>query len=222
MEAPDNLPIFSDPALDGLTDREKLFVINYCAWGTPTFCNAVRSAEAAGYQGNVGSTTFSSHASQILKRKHVQTAIAALMQNRVCSLQEVFVRLTDIIRGPAALVLEIKEEVHDKGRRTYQVEPALAAAVRNGHAHLIAGIKIHETTIADITTKSTEIKMPDPLAAMKAYLAVYTKLAAAIGPGANPLDQEQNGGDSPDGTGGKDTEFWVRLESRIHEEGRKN
>lgn len=211
-------PLFSDEALDGLTNQEKLFVINYVAFDTKTFCNATRSAEAAGYDGDPQDAIFRVHASRIVHRPHVQHAICLLLQRRVAPIQEVLARLTDMIRGPAAHVLDIKEVVLDGGGRSYEVNPRLAAAIANGQAHLINGIEVIEKPGGVTVTK---VKIPAPLDAIKTYLTVFMKFAALAQAGIDPFGLHEARGDLPDGAGGIQggEAFWRRLEERIHEEG---
>ena len=91
--APDAaLVLLEHSALEGLTQKQRLFVINYAASS-----NGVRSAEQAGYKGNY--RTLRSVASENLAKPDIRAAVNALLVDTVMSAVEALARLSDEARA---------------------------------------------------------------------------------------------------------------------------
>ncbi len=180
--------IFEDPSLADLSEKERLFVLAYVDYGQPTFCNATRSAKAAGYKSSKPGS-LRAMGCQVKNRAHVSKAILDLLNRRVMSVEEALVRLSDIIRGPLVHLVDIVKTTDEQAGDQYEIRFNFARAIRNGHGHLIKEMKETSITREGITTTITKVTMPSSLHAMQIYFRLilnsrFNKVHRQRDPGA--------------------------------------
>ena len=199
--------IFEDPALEACSEQERLFVLAYVHHGQTSFCNATRSAEAAGYKAST-SDSLRAQGYQLKNRPHVQAAIRELLNRHVMSTEEALVRLSDLIRGAMALLVDIDEVVDEQGELRYEMRMNVAKAIHNGLGHAIKEMRVTTQTTEEGTTTTTWVKVPDPLQAMRLYFRVMIDLG---------LGEEESNRDRREESNYDRRDFWEKLERRIHE-----
>lgn len=156
------LTLLQHKALEGLTDKQALFVLHYA-----TSLNLTKAAREAGYAGS--DQVLCQIGYENIARPHVRAAIDAILAERVMSVPEALSRLSDHARSDIGELFHVDDEGH--------VLLNLAEAKRRGLTHLLKKIKTKtlEVPIArgaeeTILEQYVEFEMHDSQAAIKMLL----------------------------------------------------
>lgn len=171
-------PILDDPALEGLSHIERLWVLAYVTPG-PSYLHATRALEASGWTPGPEAPRYMRHqtAYHYKSKPKVRAAVNALLMRRVMPVQEALAILSDIMAGPARHLISIEEEIGEDGTVKLRGRLDVEAAVANGYGHCISEITQH----AD---GSVTVKTPSILEAHKVYQSILTSLANGFRPNA--------------------------------------